>query len=532
MGSSFESPLVAVTLDGLLRALPASVRVLHPGRGGAVVTWVGPSELDDPVPFLVPGEVLLTSGMPFRSPAQDGGEPQIADETAADRYVASLARAEVRALGIGLAPHHDRTPAGVLAACRRHGLGLFEVPPEVSFAAIGLVFAQLMESARARVLRDLHDSTRRLLAASLSERPEHGVVAALARGGVDWAVLLGADGQVRAGSSPASSDQLAPLVERVLGGTGARLEIARFEGLDAPVVEAHPLRAAGGDTVGVLAAGSGQPLAPSAAGTVRAAVTVLEVLQRRRQGRAEAVGELAARMLLRAPEADGAAPDPLILRSAGAADGSRLRVVMGLPRERAGGAVAASFWGHLLDTPLVVPDGEGFTAITRVDPSAGAVAEARRRDWLLAIGDPVDAGRLREAAAQVRAVRDQLRRSDRSLRVGEQPLSVASLLGPRAGAALARELLGPLLEPTPAAAEQRRVLSAWLARGGVWEAAARDLDLHRNTVRRQIEAIEHELGLDLTDMSVRTDLWVALRFADDAAGPPGGARPQPRSHRV
>lgn len=506
MEPSLETPLVSVTLDRLLRALPETVRVLHPGRGDSDVRWVGPSELDDPVPFLVPGEVVLTSGMPFR--ASDG-------HAEAQRYVASLVKAEVRALGVGLAPHHDRTPEAVIEACRLHGLGLFEIPPEVSFAAIGLVFARLMETARARVLRDLHDGTRRLLAAAMGSSPEQEVLTVLTRGPVEWAVVLGADGQVRAGSAPASAEQLEGLVERVQGGSGARLEIARFDQLEAPVVEAHPLRPSGDDAVAVLVAGSRRPLEPSAAGTVRAAVTVLEVLQRRRDSRREAAGELAARLLLRGRIASETT-EALISRSAGAAHRTRLRIVMGVPRAAEGVSVDARFWGHLLDTELVLPEDGGFTAITRSDPSGRAVAEARRRGWLLAIGDPVEADGLRTAASELLAVRDQLRRSDRSLRQGEQPLSVASLLGPQTGAALARGLLGHLLEPTEEAAEQRRVLTAWLACSGSWEAAARELDLHRNTVRRQIEALQQELGLDLGDMGVRADLWVALRFARDA----------------
>lgn len=509
MDPSLETPLVTVTLDRLLQALPGSVRVLHPGRGDCAVRWVGSSELDDPVPFLVPGEVLLTSGMPFRT-ADGSGE--------AERYVASLVQAEVRALGVGLAPHHDRTPEAVLEACRRHGLGLFEIPPEVSFAAIGLAFAQLMETARARVLRDLHDGTRRLLAAAMGSSPEQDVLSALTRGGVGWAVLLGADGQVRAGASPASAQQLEQLVERVMGGSGSRLEIARFDELEAPVVEAHPLRPSGDDAVAVLVAGSSRPLDASAAGTVRAAVTVLEVLQHRRDGRREAVGELAARLLLRG-SARPTTSEALIGRSAGTAEGRRLRVVMGVPRDPDAASAGARFWGHLLDTDLVIPEAWGFTAITRRDPSAQAVSEARRRGWLLAIGDPVAADALRTSAVEVAAVRDQLRSSDRSLRQGEQVPSVASLLGPQAGAALARGLLGPLLEPTAEAAEQRRVLTAWLACGGSWEAAARELDLHRNTVRRQIETLQRELGADLGEMSVRADLWVALRFAQDAQLP-------------
>lgn len=509
MDTSLETPIVSVTLDRLLHALPESVRVLNPGRGDSAVRWVGPSELDDPVPFLVPGEVVLTSGMPFRS--ADGH-----DEAAeAERYVASLVQAEVRALGVGLAPHHDRTPEAVTEACRRHGLGLFEIPPEVSFAAIGLAFAQLMETARARVLRDLHDGTRRLLGAAMGSSPVQDVLTVLTRGSVEWAVVLGADGQVRAGASPASAEQLEQLVERVLSGSGSRLEIARFPELEAPVVEAHPLRPSGDDAVAVLVAGSRRPLEPSAAGTLRAAVTVLEVLQHRRDGRREAVGELAARVLLRGTAASGAT-EALIGRSAGASGRSELRIVMAVPREAGGASAGARFWGHLLDTDLVIPEDWGFTAITRSDPSARAVSEARRRGWLLAIGDPVAADGLRRAASELAAVRDQLRRSDRSLRQGEQPLSVASLLGPQAGAALARGLLGHLLEPTAEAAEQRRVLTAWLSCGGAWEAAARELDLHRNTVRRQIEALQQELGMDLGDMGVRADLWVALRFAQAA----------------
>ena len=509
MDPSLETPLVTVTLDRLLHALPETVRVLHPGRGDSAVRWVGPSELDDPVPFLVPGEVVLTSGMPFRS--ADGH----AEAAEAERYVASLVQAGVHALGVGLAPHHDRTPEAVLEACRQHGLGLFEIPPEVSFAAIGLAFAQLMETARARVLRDLHDGTRRLLGAAMGSSPEQDVLSVLTRGGVGWAVLLGTDGRVRAGVSPASAQQLEQLVERVMGRSGSRLEIARFPEIEEPVVEAHPLRPRGDDAVAVLVAGSRRPLEPSAAGTVRAAVTVLEVLQHRRDGRREAVGELAARSLLRGSAASPAT-EALISRSAGSSERRRLRVVMGVPRDPGGTSAGARFWGHLLDTDLVIPEDWGFTAITRRDPSAQAVSEARRRGWLLAIGDPVAADALRTAAVEVTAVRDQLRSSDRSLRQGEQPPSVASLLGPQAGAALARGVLGPLLEPTAEAVEQRRVLTAWLACGGSWEAAARELDLHRNTVRRQIETLQRKLGTDLGDMGVRADLWVALRFAAEA----------------
>lgn len=65
----------------------------------------------------------------------------------------------------------------------------------------------------------------------------------------------------------------------------------------------------------------------------------------------------------------------------------------------------------------------------------------------------------------------------------------------------------------------RRVLASWLAGNGSWEATARDLDLHRNTVRRHLGTIAQLLELDLEDVRIRTDLWVALQFADRAIVP-------------
>ena len=41
-----------------------------------------------------------------------------------------------------------------------------------------------------------------------------------------------------------------------------------------------------------------------------------------------------------------------------------------MPRDPGGTSAGARFWGHLLDTDLVIPEDRGFTAITRRDPSA------------------------------------------------------------------------------------------------------------------------------------------------------------------
>ena len=55
---------------------------------------------------------------------------------------------------------------------------------------------------------------------------------------------------------------------------------------------------------------------------------------------------------------------------------------------------------------------------------------------------------------------------------------------------LAARLLAPVLEQEPERRDaQLRVLRSWLAANGSWDATAKDLGLHRNSVRRQINAL-------------------------------------------
>lgn len=46
---------------------------------------------------------------------------------------------------------------------------------------------------------------------------------------------------------------------------------------------------------------------------------------------------------------------------------------------------------------------------------------------------------------------------------------------------------------------------------GRWEAAAENLELHRNTLRYRVSSAEKILGLDLTDPTMSARLWLALR---------------------
>ncbi|WP_170922641.1 helix-turn-helix domain-containing protein [Nesterenkonia sp. PF2B19] len=59
------------------------------------------------------------------------------------------------------------------------------------------------------------------------------------------------------------------------------------------------------------------------------------------------------------------------------------------------------------------------------------------------------------------------------------------------------------------------MLHCWLLHHGRWDGAARELGLHRNTVRRVVGTAARVLQVDLDDARHRADLLAAL----DALGP-------------
>jgi purine catabolism regulator len=57
---------------------------------------------------------------------------------------------------------------------------------------------------------------------------------------------------------------------------------------------------------------------------------------------------------------------------------------------------------------------------------------------------------------------------------------------------------------------------SYLAHRGQWEAAGRELGVHRNSVRYRITQAKELLGVDLDDPDVAAQLWLALRGRSQA----------------
>ena len=515
-----------VTLQQFLDQLPPLLKTLHDGgSGGRLLRWVEPSELEDPTPYLPEGEFLLTAGLPFLG---SGGAP-----ASVDAYVRRLVDAKVAALGFGIRPYFDAVPDVVIDACRRHNLTLFEVPESLPFAAIGLQFSQLLESDNARVFRQLAETNRQLMRAVLSPRPEHELLAALVQRVPVWAVMVGADGRVRArgtngGGSPAVElSLLEPMLKRLLSGSGPRVEMDGFDQPGSALVVGHPLRSTKDANLGALVLGSDAPLTPAQNNVVQSAVGLLELLVRQRTSGSLAPSQLATAVLLH-PESltsGGSrhlnALRDLMAQSLSSTRSAAMRVVQGIkmdaPEWPAGDSPVRELlqWRRLFDTKLVEITDYGFAAVTRLRVDDSLLAEVEKLGWRLVIGEPTELTGLAAAYQGASSLRSQVQRSGHSVRADEVQWSVAGLLGREAGTMLAERLLHPVLALEP----DRRdpllaVLRGWLTENGSWDGSAKRLGLHRNSVRRQVGVLADLLGMDLNQAQVRAELWIALQYAD------------------
>ncbi|MEV7400914.1 PucR family transcriptional regulator [Streptomyces sp. NPDC091267] len=451
------------------------------GPADAELLWVHTSEMADPYPYLLGGELLLSAGVLLTDP---------------DTYVARLVEAGAAALGFGVRPVHDTVPAELVAACDRHGLPLLEVPPETPFTAIARAVWRLMAEARLRELRRVTRAQQALATAAARTDPVPAVLHQLAVQLEGRAVLITADGEElhAAGRTPAPD---------------VRAALARLAGVVAPVVRPAPASAT--DTLGAThlsayALGGGQGLVLALATNRREpgdhtvagiAVVLLSLLAAPHQG-ADAAGRSAAlvRLLLGADPV-GVAPllggaeqwtvvharrsggdpvDPLTAGALGAGLGSAL-----VDAGRGGDAVR-----------VLVPGGD------RITPQPG---------WTLgaSAAAPITALDVADAQASRALGRAEATRTPLAHHSADTGRGLAALIPREAAEAHARALLAPLTEPLA------ETLRCWLSLHGSWDRTATALQVHRNTVRQRIARCASLLDADLDDMDVRTELWVALR---------------------
>ncbi|MFF3844628.1 helix-turn-helix domain-containing protein [Streptomyces sp. NPDC002328] len=512
-------PTPPVPLAALLAREDLGLRqIAGPSDPSLVVHWAHTSEMADPYPYLLGGELLLTAGVHVPEAAGSG--------TYFDDYVSRVVAAGGAALGFGLAPVHDFVPRALVAACERYGLPLLEVPPRTTFSGVARAVWQLMAQARHAELRRVTEAQQSLAAAASRPDPASSVLRQLAQRVGGRAVLYGPDGTEIASAGRDQGGRartaLAGLAAVVRPDTAPRAPEAGIAGADAPTPTGTPAAAGPAGTGGVgravpssatdtvdgnhlaaYALGAGQGFVLGVASPRRepgdhtiasvAAVLLSLLTGEHRSGTGAARSSALVRLLL------GAAPEtvaPLL-------GGERWRVAHGRP-EAAGApdAVAASALGAALGSPLADLT-EGVVRV--LVPAEREVAA--QAGWTLGVSAVVEPAEW--AAADVQAARALARaRATRTALVRHGAPSALADLVPRDEAeAHARALLGPVAA-APALTE---TLRTWLSLHGSWDRTAVALAVHRNTVRQRIARCAALLDTDLDDPDVRMELWFALK---------------------
>ncbi|MER5177079.1 helix-turn-helix domain-containing protein [Streptomyces sp. NPDC002896] len=528
-------PTPPVPLAALLAREDLGLRQIAgpaPADEPTMILWAHTSEMADPYPYLLGGELLLTAGVHATEAAGTG--PYF------DDYVSRIVAAGGAALGFGVAPVHDTVPRALIAACDRYGLPLIEVPPQTTFSAVARAVWGLMAQARHAELRRVTEAQQGLAIAAARPDPVPAVLRQLAQRLGGWAVLFAPDGTeaATAGRPPGSEAlhalrELASVVRPAEGARDTDSEAGPGPGPGRGSARrgpgARPSSAAdtaSGTHLTAYALGGGQGFALGIATDRRepgdhtiagVAVVLLSLLTGEHQSTTETARSTAlVRMLL------GAAPEdvaPLL-------GGERWVVVHGRPdrggasagEEHAADAaspvgtagasaapVSAAALGTALGTTLVDADGDVVRLLVPADRQVTA-----QPGWTLGTSAPSGAHELGVADTQAARALTRALVTRRPLVPHSDRSGFAALVPADEADAHARVLLAPLTG-TPQAPALTETLRTWLSLHGSWDRTAVALAVHRNTVRQRIARCSALLDRDLDDPDVRMELWFALR---------------------
>ncbi|KOU75586.1 hypothetical protein ADK57_06570 [Streptomyces sp. MMG1533] len=476
-------PTPPVPLASLLAREDLALRqIAGPADPDIVIHWAHTSEMADPYPYLLGGELLLTAGVHIPEAAGSG--------TYFDDYVSRIVAAGGAALGFGVAPVHDTVPRALVAACEAYELPLLEVPPQTTFSGVARAVWQLMAQARTAELRRVTEAQQSLAAAASRPDPVPSVLRQLARHVGGRAVLYGPDGtQIAAAGREERRGEAREALAGLAGVLAGRASSATTatDTVAGTRLAAYSLGAGQGFVLGVAA-----PQREPGDHTIASVAAVLLALLtgEHQSGTGAARSAALVRLLL------GAAPEsvaPLL-------GGRRWLVVHARPEGHAPDAVAASALGAALGSPLVDLARDVVRVLVPADREP-----APQPGWTLGVSAAVGPdewasadGQAARALARARATRTPL------VRHGARP-ALADLVPEEEAEAHARALLAPL---TPVLAE---TLRTWLSLHGSWDRTAVALAVHRNTVRQRIARCAALLETDLDDPDVRMELWFALR---------------------
>jgi purine catabolism regulator len=489
----------------------------------APVRWVHISELSDPTPWLSGGELMLTTGIPL--------------DTAANQraFVRILADRNLAGLGLGTGFSHEKLPKALVDEAEKRDFPLFEVPYSTPFIAI-------TEKAFARLVNEQYEVLQRGIAVQrrlerlvLEERGLEEIAATIASAVGGTVAILDGRGERLAGRGFRRQ-----LSAEAIG--GIRKEALGHAADGHPFVPSHPSVAGRALAHPVISPGGGPPQAwvvivrdSGGLGDFErlilqqaVAIVALELMRRRvaRETERRLAGDVLAGAL-------GGRLEPNELR--------RRLEPFGIGDE-------AAVLVFALEDPAAAVGALERALAAKACPAVVAPHELGGRELLCAVvdaadRDPIDvAAEAREAldpghggvraAASRPAPPESLRHSFHEARCALEATALQN--GKAPDVASWRDLgaftlllsiqdddaiglycdsvLGPIEEGDEEyGGELLRSLEAFIEQNGQWERAAREVYCHRHTLRYRMRKVEELTGRDLSRAHDRIEFWLALR---------------------
>jgi purine catabolism regulator len=492
------------TLQTLLDDRSLGLTLLTGEHLDVPIRWVATSELDDPTPFLLGGELLLTTGISLPKGA-----------SAADRYVRRLVDAGVVGLGFGVGLGYRKVPRALVTSAGRHDLPVLEVDRPTPFIAISKTVSDLLAQEQYAGVTRAFRGQQQLTRAAVRDGST-GVAARLSSLLDAWVLVLDAAGGVRV-ARPKSASRRATAIARHIEPLRRRQPAAVSVVERDQHVVIEPL-GTGGHVRGFLALGVGRALTPTDRAVVHVASALLSFALE--GGRSDAADRAARSVIWRLAMRADIEPADLADLGAPALAGETIWVCLAdVPKAERDDLLrlledaAGSSW-------LVADDGDRIVVVVgrardvaHVESIVSAVGGAR-----VGISGEVSRRRIDDGLERARHALASAHASDRSASRFERiaASTVVDLAGPDAARAFATAVLAPLDDYRESSGiDLAGTLRVWLRHHGHFDRAAAELGIHRHTLRYRLRRAEGLLGRELNDATTRMDLWFALTVASE-----------------
>lgn len=463
--------------------------------------WVHSSDLADPTPFLGDDLALLTTGTQFRD--EDPGD-----------YVTRLAGRGIVGLGFGTGVQRPQIPDGLVEACARTRIPLFEVPYATPFIAIARAHAEAIAAQTYARRTWALDAQRALAIAALRPRGLESILTELARRLENWVGMFDATGMLvhehphlRRDDADALAVRAAELVTRG-GHAGQSLTLG---------TDSFTLFTLGhtGHLRGVIAIGTASLDAEARAvvtSVIAMAGLALEQNEKLERSRRRLRSQVLASLLLDDPTLArrvlGSVPAAPVVVATAYVDANSDALADWWDRQRSERGTAVFDAVSDEHITMVVSAGEAelfdemaekFGIRVGLSKPEGYGAFSRAHGQSLAA--------LRHGGPRGREHGGEQREAGTVRYADTAAASILSALVTDDARLVAESRLAPLRTGGP---ELEASLRTWLQHDARFESAAAELGIHRHTLRARVAQASRLLETDLATFPARAELWALL----------------------